>query len=145
MGPGPPAAGRASPAASTGRQLAREIEAVRGHPAYRALDDVPGRRRELEFIHLGVSRTASSRARSTSPPRRAAGIAALDVKTGGGDAEALKRKADGYALQRSVYVGALEAIGGRPVTRFAFHFASNGGADRRAGERRRCGRRPRRT
>jgi hypothetical protein len=53
-------------------------------------------------------------------------VAALDVKTGGGDVEALKRKADGYALQRSVYVGALEAIGGRPVTRFAFHFAADG-------------------
>ena len=71
-------------------------------------------------------RTTFSRARSTSPRRRDGGIAALDVKTGGGDAEALKRKADGYALQRSVYVGALEAIGGRPVTSFAFHFAADG-------------------
>lgn len=53
-------------------------------------------------------------------------MAALDVKTGGGDAGALRRKADGYALQRSVYLGALEAIGGRPVTRFAFHFAADG-------------------
>jgi hypothetical protein len=54
------------------------------------------------------------------------GVAALDVKTGGGDRQALERKAAGYALQRSVYVGALEAIGCRPVNRFAFHFASNG-------------------
>jgi hypothetical protein len=54
------------------------------------------------------------------------GVAALDVKTGGGDADPLRRKAEGYALQRSVYVGALEAAGGLPVTRFAFHFASSG-------------------
>jgi len=108
--------------------LAREIEAVRTHPAYRALDDVPGRRRELEFVHLVSADDFLQGKIDLAAPDSGPGdgVAALDVKTGGGDAEALKRKADGYALQRSVYVGALEAAGGRPVTRFAFHFASNG-------------------
>ncbi|HEX3274592.1 MAG TPA: hypothetical protein VHR43_07025, partial [Gemmatimonadales bacterium] len=34
--------------------------------------------------------------------------------------------AEGYALQRAVYIGALEALSGRPVTSFAFQFASDG-------------------
>jgi ATP-dependent exoDNAse (exonuclease V) beta subunit len=118
-----------APDAEPGREyrdkLAREIDAVRTHPAYRALDDTPGRRRELEFIHLATGEGFLQGKIDLAAPDNG-GIAALDVKTGGGDAEALKRKADGYALQRSVYVGALEAIGGAPVTRFDFHFASHG-------------------
>jgi ATP-dependent helicase/nuclease subunit A len=106
-------------------KLAREIDAVRTHPDYRALDDAPGRRRELEFIHLATPDGFLQGKIDLAAPADG-GIAALDVKTGGGDADALKRKADGYALQRSVYVGALESIGGLPVTRFAFHFASDG-------------------
>ena len=118
-----------APDAEPGRKyreaLAREIDAVRTHPAYRELDDAPGRRRELEFIHLaGQDDFLQGKIDLAAPAR--GGIAALDVKTGGGDAEALQRKADGYALQRSVYVGALEAVGGRPVTSFAFHFAADG-------------------
>ena len=121
---------RPPPDSEPGREyrehLAREIAAVRGHPDYRALDDVPGRRRELEFIYLASPDGFLQGAIDLAAPAGDGGIAALDVKTGGGDAEALKRKADGYALQRSVYVGALEAIGGRPVTSFAFHFAADG-------------------
>ncbi len=118
-----------APDAEPGREyrerLAREIEAVRSHPAYRALDDAAGRRRELEFIHLATGDGFLQGKIDLAAPA-GDGIAALDVKTGGGDAEALQRKADGYALQRSLYVGALEAIGGRPVTSFAFHFAADG-------------------
>jgi ATP-dependent helicase/nuclease subunit A len=106
-------------------QLTAEISAVRDHPAYRALDDVLGRERELEFIYLASQDAFLQGAIDLAAPQ-GDGLAALDVKTGGGDAETLRRKADGYALQRSVYVGALEAIGGRPVERFAFHFASSG-------------------
>lgn len=118
-----------APDAEPGREyrdkLAREIEAVRTHPAYRALDDAPGRRRELEFIHL-ASADGFLQGKIDLAAPAGEGIAALDVKTGGGDADALKRKAAGYGLQRSVYVGALEAISGRPVTSFAFHFAADG-------------------
>ena len=88
---------------------------------------MPGRRRELEFIYLAAPDGFLQGAIDLAAPAGDGGIAALDVKTGGGgDAEALKRKADGYALQRSVYVSALDAIGGRPVTSFAFHFAADG-------------------
>ena len=118
-----------APDAEPGREyrdkLAREIDMVRTHPAYRVLDDTPGRRRELEFIHLATREGFLQGKIDLAAPDNG-GIAALDVKTGGGEADALKRKADGYALQRNVYVGALEAIGGAPVTRFAFHFASHG-------------------
>ena len=120
-----------APDAEQGREyrdrLAREIEAVSTHPDYRALDDAPGRRRELEFVHL-VSEDGFLQGKIdlAAPAPDGNSIAALDVKTGGGDAEALKRKADGYALQRSVYVGALEAVSGRPVSSFAFHFAADG-------------------
>jgi hypothetical protein len=119
-----------APDAEPGREyreaLAREIGKVRTHPAYRALDDAPGSRRELEFVQL-VSPDAVLQGKIDLAAPVNGGIAALDVKTGGsGDGETLKRKADGYALQRSVYVGALEAVTGRPVKSFAFHFASDG-------------------
>jgi ATP-dependent exoDNAse (exonuclease V) beta subunit len=120
---------RPPPDSEPGREyrerLASEITAVRTHAGYRSLDDSPGRRRELEFYHL-VSADHFLQGKIDLAAPDGDGIAALDVKTGGGDAEALKRKADAYALQRSVYVGALEAVGGLPVKRFAFHFAADG-------------------
>jgi ATP-dependent helicase/nuclease subunit A len=120
---------RPPPESEPGRQyrdaLAREISAVRGHPAYRALDDAPGSRRELEFVHL-ASGDGFLQGKIDLAAAGEAGFEALDVKTGGGDRETLQRKADGYALQRSVYVGALQAVGGKPVASFAFHFAADG-------------------
>ena len=106
-------------------ELAREVSAVRIDPAYRALDDAPGRRRELEFYHL-VSADDFLQGKIDLAAPVDGGVAALDVKTGGGDHDALQRKADGYALQRSVYVGALEAVSGLSVKSFAFHFSSAG-------------------
>jgi ATP-dependent helicase/nuclease subunit A len=105
--------------------LAREVSGVRGNPSYRALDDAPGRRRELEFYHL-ISAEDFLQGKIDLAAPADGGIAALDVKTGGGDREALERKADAYALQRAVYVGALDAVSGVPVKSFAFHFASSG-------------------
>jgi hypothetical protein len=120
---------RPAPDTEPGREyreaLAREIAGVRTHPAYRALDEAPGRRRELEFVHLASDDGFLQGKIDLAAPVEG-GVAALDVKTGGGDAAALQRKAEGYALQRSVYVGALEAAGGLPVTSFAFHFAADG-------------------
>jgi ATP-dependent exoDNAse (exonuclease V) beta subunit len=105
--------------------LAREVGAVRTHPDYRAMDDAPGRRRELEFYHL-IDADDFLQGKIDLAAPAGNGIAALDVKTGGGSAEVLERKTAGYALQQSVYVGALEAVGGVPVNSFAFHFAGNG-------------------
>jgi ATP-dependent helicase/nuclease subunit A len=118
-----------APEAEPGRKyrddLAREIAAVRTHPGYRALDEAPGRRRELEFMHL-VTADGVLQGKIDLAAPAGDGLAALDVKTGGGDPAALRRKAEGYALQRAVYIGALEALADRPVTSFAFQFASDG-------------------
>jgi ATP-dependent helicase/nuclease subunit A len=105
--------------------LAREVAAVRTHPQYRALDDTPGRRRELEFYHL-IDADDFLQGKIDLAAPDGSGVAALDVKTGEGSPEVLERAAAGYSLQRDVYVGALEAVAGVPVTRFAFHFASSG-------------------
>ncbi len=114
------------PDAEPGRRyrerLAREIETVRSHPDYRALAARPGARRELRFVHLlGPDAFVEGKVDLAAPDGD--GIAALDVKTGDADAAAARRKAEAYALQRSVYLAALEALSGRPVTRFAFHFS----------------------
>jgi hypothetical protein len=89
------------------------------------LDDSPSSRRELEFYDL-VSADSFLQGKIDLTLPDGAGIAALDVKTGGGAAKALRGAADGYSLQRSGYVGALGAIGGLPVTKFLFHSASDG-------------------
>jgi hypothetical protein len=47
----------------------------------------------------------------------------LDVKTSQCDAEAARRHAEDYAIQRDLYVAVAEAIGGEPVSRFAFQFS----------------------
>jgi hypothetical protein len=105
--------------------LAEEIERVRSHAEYRDLDDRPGRRRELAFLQiLAADAVLEGKVDLAAPDGD--GIAVLDVKTGGGAPDLLARKAEGYALQRDVYVSALEAVTGRPVQRFAFHFSGSG-------------------
>lgn len=121
------------PETPSGRQyreaLAQEIAAIRGDAAYRELDDRPGRRHELPFLQiLGPDALIEGKIDLAAPGGE--GFALLDVKTGGGDAEAVARKADGYALQRDVYVSALEAVSGAPVRSFAFYFS---GARRQVG------------
>jgi ATP-dependent helicase/nuclease subunit A len=105
--------------------LAREIAAIKGDAAYRALDERPGRRHELGFLQiLGPDALIEGKIDLAAP--EVDGFALLDVKTGGTDAEALSRKAEGYALQRDVYVSALEGVSGSPVRSFAFHFSGAG-------------------
>ncbi|HEU4588516.1 MAG TPA: PD-(D/E)XK nuclease family protein, partial [Gemmatimonadales bacterium] len=117
------------PETATGQRyreaLAQEIATIRGDAGYRALDDRPGRRRELPFLQiLGPDAVIEGKIDLAAPDGD--GYALLDIKTGGGDAQALTRKADGYALQRDVYVSALEAVGGAPVRSFTFHFSGAG-------------------
>jgi hypothetical protein len=105
--------------------LAQEIATIRGDAAYRALDDRAGRRHELAFVQiLGPDALIEGKIDLAAPDGD--GYALLDVKTGGGDTQALTRKVDGYALQRDVYVSALEAVSGAPVRSFAFHFSGAG-------------------
>jgi ATP-dependent helicase/nuclease subunit A len=102
--------------------LADEVARVAAHPEYRAVADNPTARRELAFLHV-VGADAFTEGRLDLAAREPDGLVALDVKTHQGDAEAARRKAEGYALQRDVYVAALEAIGDVPVSRFAFQFS----------------------
>ncbi len=106
--------------------LREEIERVAGHPSWRALAEAPGARRELGFVHfLGASRHLQGRIDLIAP--RADGLAMLDVKTSQGlTPEAARLRAEGYAPQRDVYVGAAEAVSGREVAEFAFHFSGAG-------------------
>jgi hypothetical protein len=106
--------------------LKEEIERVATHPDWRALAEVPGARRELGFVHL-VSPSRRLQGRIDLIGERSDGLALLDVKTGRPLApEAARRRAEGYAPQRDVYVGAVEAVSGREVGEFAFHFSGAG-------------------
>jgi len=116
------------PGEPAGRQyrdeLRAEILAVAGHPAYRALDERPGARRELEFVRF-LAEDARLQGKADLAAAEGRGLAVLDVKTGG-DAATAKKRAEGYGLQRGVYAAALSDIGGMPVERFAFLFSKPG-------------------
>jgi hypothetical protein len=105
------------------RALQEEITLVSEHPAYRAVADLPGAKRELGFVHLlGNGREFQGWIDLAAP--RADGIVLLDVKTSRPmSEEAAGKRAEGYAPQRNVYVSAVEAVGGIPVAEFAFHFS----------------------
>ena len=75
-------------------ELRTEILAVAGHPAYRALDDRPGARRELEFVRF-LAEDARLQGKADLAAPEGQGLAVLDVKTGG-DAASVKQRAEGY-------------------------------------------------
>jgi CRISPR/Cas system-associated exonuclease Cas4 (RecB family) len=105
--------------------LREEIQRVARHPEYRAIDDLPSRRRELPFIHLGAG-GEHTEGRFDLAALEEAGLVLLDVKTGQGGEAQVRRRATQYRLQRDVYVSAAEAIGGQEVGRFAFQFSRAG-------------------
>lgn len=106
--------------------LRQEIDSVAGDPAYRAVADLPGARRELGFVRLlGEGRELVGRIDLAAP--REDGVVLLDVKTGGpASPGGAGRRAEAYAPQRSAYVSAIEAVAGRPVAIFAFQFSRAG-------------------
>jgi ATP-dependent helicase/nuclease subunit A len=105
--------------------LREEVERVARHPDYRAVDDLPSRRRELGFIHLGAGdgHTVGS---FDLAALEDAGLVLLDVKTVQGGEQQVRRKAAQFRRQRDVYVAAAEAIGAQNVARFAFQFSRAG-------------------
>jgi ATP-dependent helicase/nuclease subunit A len=106
-------------------QLREEIQRVARHPDYRAVDDLPGKRRELAFIHLGEAgeHTVGSFDLAAMEDH---GLVLLDVKTSQGSEAQVRRKVQQYRPQRDVYVTAAEAIGGQEVGRFAWQFSRAG-------------------
>jgi ATP-dependent helicase/nuclease subunit A len=103
--------------------LREEVALVAGHPDWRAVAELPGARRELGFVHLrGEGQALQGRIDLAGAP--ADGLALVDVKTSQQlDAAKARQRAEGYAPQRDVYVGAVEALAGREVASFAFHFS----------------------
>jgi len=108
------------------KDLREEVSLVASHPEYRKLNELPSARRELSFVHL-VHAGPIVEGQIDLAAHADDGIVLLDVKTfqGNGD-DALAGAAAEYALQRDAYVAAVEAIGGQPVTRFAFQFSRAG-------------------
>jgi ATP-dependent helicase/nuclease subunit A len=106
--------------------LREEIAGVASHPAYRAVADLPGARRELGFVSLAApGRWFQGRIDLAAPGSD--GLVLVDVKTSDvRDPAAARRRALAYGLQREVYTGAVEAVSDRPVAAFAFHFSRTG-------------------
>jgi ATP-dependent helicase/nuclease subunit A len=107
--------------------LREEIGLMADHPAWRALAEAPGARRELGFVRfLGEGRWLQGRI-DLIAPRDDGGLAMLDVKTSRAlSPEAARKRAEGYAPQRDVYVGAVEGVSGREVAEFGFLFSRAG-------------------
>ncbi len=104
--------------------LSEEIALVRDHPAYAALAADPAARTELGFLYVADGEAYEGKMDLAS--RDAGGPVLLDVKTYQGDAASARRHVEDYAIQRDLYVAAAEAIGGEPVSRFAFQFSRAG-------------------
>ncbi len=107
------------------RALREEITLVSENPAYRAVDDLPGSRRELPFLRLDGPAIVFQGAIDLAAPE-GDHLVLLDVKTSRCDETGAAAKARQYAPQRDVYVSSAQALAGLPVGRFAFQFSRAG-------------------
>jgi len=106
------------------RQIRAEVQAVAGHPDYRAVADLPDARRELSFLYLHSDGAYAEGKIDLAAWRRGEGLVLVDVKTGcGGGASDVEARAAAYAPQRDVYVAAADAVSPERVTRFGFQFS----------------------
>jgi ATP-dependent helicase/nuclease subunit A len=102
--------------------LRTEVESVLAHPEFRPILDRPGAERELAFLHLRAPGTyLDGRIDLVAPGSD--GYDVIDLKTGEITSEATAARAAQYDTQRAVYVDAIEAITGRAVSSFRFHFS----------------------
>jgi ATP-dependent helicase/nuclease subunit A len=106
-------------------RLREEVRRVREIDPYREMDATPGSRRELSFLHLAGDGWFLEGAMDLAAPAGDS-LRILDVKTSQADAARAQAIANHYRLQRSVYVGAAEAVSGRTVTQFVFQFSGAG-------------------
>ncbi len=107
------------------RSLSAELESVLADPRYRAVFDRSEARRELPFLYIREPGFYATGQIDLVAPG-AGGYDVIDVKTGDCAAADASERAERYAIQRALYTAALEAIGGRPVASFAFHFSHAG-------------------
>ena len=102
--------------------LREEIRLIADQADYKSLAAGAGSRHETGFLYIrGPDAVAEGKIDLVS--RDAGGVVLLDIKTFQGDAETARLRAEDYAVQRDLYVAAAEAIGGEPVSRFAFQFS----------------------
>ncbi len=104
-------------------EIAAELRAALEQPDYRAVLDAPGAQRELAFLHIVDADTYVEGKIDLVAPG-ADGYRVVDVKTSQCDPEAAAFKAEQYAIQKAVYVAALEGIGGLRVASFGFQFTA---------------------
>ena len=100
-----------------------ELHAVLQMPEYRAVFDAPDSRRELGFLHI-VDADTYIEGKIDLIAAVDGGYRVIDVKTSHGDAAAAQLKAAQYAIQKAVYVNAVEAISGAAVSDFGFQFSA---------------------
>ncbi len=104
-------------------EIAAELRAALEQPGYRAVLDAAGAQRELAFLHIVDADTYIEGKIDLVAPGED-GYRVVDVKTSQCDPDAAAFKAEQYAIQKAVYVAALEGIGGRPVAAFDFQFTA---------------------
>jgi ATP-dependent helicase/nuclease subunit A len=105
--------------------LADEVKRVKDTSPYRELVAHPEARRELRFLHVTPEGWYVEGAMDLAAPE-GDGLALLDVKTTNCAPDAVDVHAEEYAVQRSAYVMAAEAVAGRAVGRFVFQFSRAG-------------------
>jgi ATP-dependent helicase/nuclease subunit A len=106
-------------------EIREEVERVLSDPRYSELANAPGARRELGFMHV-VDESLVLHGSIDLAAVVNGSLRLLDVKTGDTDAAGAKKRAEGYSIQREVYVTAARALSGMEVDEFAFHFSGPG-------------------
>ena len=104
-------------------EIAHELRAALEQPEYRAVLDAPGAERELGFLHI-MNADSYIEGQIDLVAPGASGYRVVDVKTSQCDPDAVAFKAEQYAIQKAVYVAALEGIGGVRVAEFGFQFTA---------------------
>jgi ATP-dependent helicase/nuclease subunit A len=106
-------------------ELREEVDRVLGDARYSDMANAPGARRELRFMHVVDESLVLHGSIDLAAPVNGT-LRLLDVKTGDTDAAGARKRAEGYRVQREVYVTAAQALSGMEVDSFAFHFSGPG-------------------
>jgi ATP-dependent helicase/nuclease subunit A len=113
------------------RELLRTgVEQIATNAVYRAIDDLPGSRRELKFVSVTETGAVVQGAFDLVARQEGdGGYALLDVKMGGSGGRSLEERAKGYARQVQTYVSTTESLTDGQVERFVFAFGTEAGTE----------------
>lgn len=110
--------------------LRRGVEQIATNPVYRAIDDQPGSRRELEFVSITEGGSVVQGAFDlVARKEHGADYELLDVKMGGSGGRSIDERQKSYLRQVQTYVSTTESITGGEVERFVFAFGTDAGTD----------------